>query len=596
MSAPELWGGVECTVNRVNDRFHNQLQRSGHDSRLSDLERIAELGIRRLRYPVLWELTAPRAPEDCDWEWADMRLVRLRELNVEPIVGLVHHGSGPRYTNLLDPQFPELLARYARAVATRYPWVQRYTPVNEPLTTARFSALYGHWYPHRRDGRSFVRALINQCRAIVLAMREIRNVNGDAELIQTDDLGHTTSTPKLAYQAAFDNERRWLAWDFLCGRIDSRHALWNYLLVHGMSDDDYAFFQEHPCPPDVVGVNHYATSDRHLSEHRELFPRQTWGGNGRHAYADVETIRAVSGPASGFSGALEAAWQRYHLPLASTEVHLGCTREEQLRWLWQAWQQARQLRLRGVDVRAVTAWALLGSFDWNTLLTSDGGHYESGAFDVRGSTPRPTALAGLIRSIATGEEFQPAAVLQDPGWWQRPERMFASLRGRQTAPARDTQPSPTLLVVGAAAALMDAFRDACEGRGLSCPAFAASNIGSVKALLEDVQPWGVIDSYDAARRTGATTLAKACSRRGIPLLTFPSLHDIATMQASTRELVNTALDMLIDGAAELSKAANPPGVPTREEHTGELADERSISERAICASLAEPLSAPARRR
>src|SRR3712207_8890412 len=50
------------------------------------------------------------------------------------------------------------LAEYAHAVASRYPWVEDWTPVNEPLTTARFSALYGHWYPHARDDVSFARS------------------------------------------------------------------------------------------------------------------------------------------------------------------------------------------------------------------------------------------------------------------------------------------------------------------------------------------------------------------------------------------------------------------------------------------------------
>ena len=31
----------------------------------------------------------------------------LREAGVTPIAGLVHHGSGPRDTSLLDPAFPE---------------------------------------------------------------------------------------------------------------------------------------------------------------------------------------------------------------------------------------------------------------------------------------------------------------------------------------------------------------------------------------------------------------------------------------------------------------------------------------------------------
>ena len=85
---------------------------------------------------------------------------------MKPIVGLMHHGSGPSYTNLLDPQFPEKLASYAAAVARRYPWITDYTPVNEPLTTARFSCLYGHWYPHHRDPLLFARALLAQLRGV----------------------------------------------------------------------------------------------------------------------------------------------------------------------------------------------------------------------------------------------------------------------------------------------------------------------------------------------------------------------------------------------------------------------------------------------
>src|SRR5205814_33206 len=125
------------------------------------------------------------------------------ELGIRPIVGLVHHGSGPRHTSLLDPRFPDEVAAFARAVAARYPWVQSYTPVNEPLTTARFSALYGQWYPHRRDGLAFARALLTQCRAVALAMQAIRTVNPAARLVQTEDLGKVYSTPALTYQAEF---------------------------------------------------------------------------------------------------------------------------------------------------------------------------------------------------------------------------------------------------------------------------------------------------------------------------------------------------------------------------------------------------------
>ena len=188
-----------------------------------------------LRYPVLWE---KHAGEAVDWSWTDARLHRLRELGIEPIIGLVHHGSGPPHTSLLDPQFPAGLAEHARAVARRYPWIQFYNPVNEPLTTARFSCLYGHWYPHKKDLASFARALLIECEAVRQSMRAIREINPAAQLVQTEDLGKTFSTRHLAYQAKFENERRWLSLDLLCGRFNSSHAVWGVLRRAGISTDE----------------------------------------------------------------------------------------------------------------------------------------------------------------------------------------------------------------------------------------------------------------------------------------------------------------------------------------------------------------------
>src|SRR5829696_1037440 len=137
----ELWGGPECTIVRIGDQYRNEVDETGHLARIEDLDEIAEVGIRTLRYPVLWETTSPHDPEECDWRWSDKRLARLRELGMQSVAGLVHHGSGLRDTDLLDSGFPALLARHAERVARRYPWLEMFTPVNEPLTTARFSGL-----------------------------------------------------------------------------------------------------------------------------------------------------------------------------------------------------------------------------------------------------------------------------------------------------------------------------------------------------------------------------------------------------------------------------------------------------------------------
>ena len=90
---------------------------------------------------------------------------------------------------------------------------------------------------------------------------------------------------------------------------------------------------------------------------------------------------------------LSDAWERYRSPLAVTESHLGCTREEQMRWLLETWCGESTARSSGLPVLAVTAWALFGSYDWDSLLTHSSGHYEPGAFDVRSEPARATALA-----------------------------------------------------------------------------------------------------------------------------------------------------------------------------------------------------------
>lgn len=420
---PEVWAGIECTVNRVGETYFDQLERSGHARRRADLDRFAALGLRTLRYPVLWERTAPDGLRDADWSWADERLGRLRDLGIRPIVGLVHHGSGPRATNLLDPAFADGLAAYAGAVAARYPWVTDYTPVNEPLTTARFSALYGHWYPHARDGHAFARALVHECRATVLAMRAIRAVVPAARLVQTEDLGKTYSTLPLAYQAEYENERRWITFDLLCGRVGPGHRMWYDLRYNGIGADEIRWFTDNPCPPDIMGINYYITSERFLDGAVERYPEWTHGGNGRDRYADVEAVRVRGRGVAGLAARVREVWRRYRLPLAVTEAHLGGEPDEQVRWLHEAWQEACAVRRGGVDLRAFTVWALLGSYDWDSLVTRVRGHYEPGVFDVRDDPPRPTPLAEAVRAMIAAEAHDHPA-LATPGWWRRPERLL----------------------------------------------------------------------------------------------------------------------------------------------------------------------------
>lgn len=416
----QMWGGVECTVNRVGDQIFDQLHRSGHRERcVEDLELFAGLGLRTLRTAVNWE----HIEKTQSWTSTDALLGAMQRLGTRPIAGLVHHGSGPETTSLLNPEFPEKLADFALKVAQRYPWVRDYTPINEPQTTGRFSCLYGHWFPHHRSMRSYVRALYNQIKGTALAMQAIRSVQPEARLITTEDAGATWSTPQLAPFRFEREHRRWLGTDLLCGLVTRDHPLFDFLTEHGLTEEEVLWFTDNPCLPSVIGLNYYVTSDRFLDHRTDLYPPFFTGGDtGSEPLVDIEAVRVRPEGISSVDAVLQQAWERYRLPVAITEAHLGCCPEEQVRWLAEVWQGAQNARRAGADVRAVTAWALLGSYDWCHLCTRDAGSYEPGVFDISGGRPVPTALTKLVFELAHGlRPSDPAS--NEHGWWHKPSRL-----------------------------------------------------------------------------------------------------------------------------------------------------------------------------
>jgi len=574
----ELWGGLECTVNRVRDTYFSQMARNGHDNRADDLERFASLGIRTLRYPILWERIAPEGLAKADWSWPDERLSGLRKLGVTPITGLIHHGSGPRHTSLVAPTFAQELADFAGAVAARYPWLDYYTPVNEPVTTARFSGLYGVWYPHGCDDRTFIEALLNQCRATVLAMRAIRAVNPAAKLVQTDDLGKTYGTPELAATVDFYNERRWLGWDLLCGRVGPEHALWQYLTGSGVAGSEVLWFRDNPCPPDIIGANYYVTSERWLDHRVGQYPERYVGTSGGVKLVDIETPRVLATPTRGLAGLLQETWERYRLPIAVTEAHIDASREDQLRWLLEIWEAAVQARDDGIDVRAVTVWALLGSFDWNCLVTEANGHYEPGPFDVRAPSPRPTALASMMRELAAGRPPSHPVLRQD-GWWRRgrfvcppvttPPVIAARPGDRRDFKNESAQP---ILITGATRTLGEAFERICQARNIAYRLVSRQELdiadaASVDQALARYQPWAVVNARGNGRvdeaegdpercfrenMLGPLVLACACIRHGSRLMTFSSDYVFDGRQDSPYVETDQAFPLNVYGKSEVA--------------------------------------------
>ena len=518
----EIWGGVECSIVRIGTEIRNQLTDTGHFSRDEDLDLIAELGIKTLRYPVLWELAQPTR-DNFDWDWLDRRLGRLLELQIDPIAGLIHHGSGPQWTHILDPEFPSLFATYAGQVAKRYPWVSRFTPINEPLTTARISGLYGLWHPHGKTEETCLRLVAAQCVAIAKSMTAIRKINPRAQLIQTEDCGRVFATRCLEYQASYENERRWLALDLLAGRVNREHPFYDAMVAAGVSLDHLDELANEPCSPDIIGLDYYLTSDRVIDHRTILYPHETIGGNDRHSYADIAAVRSeVAGNRTGLGPRLDEVWNRYGIPIAVTELHNGCTRDEQLRWLIGGWSAARAAQSRGVDIRAVTSWSLFGAVDWNSMLVRQDDYYEPGAFDTRFTRPHPTAVAHAITKLAAGDPYD-HPVLDRPGWW---------LRNEMASQARP-------IVLAGFGRLISILERCCIDRRLSV--VAAQPNKNLERLLSGYGAWAFVE-VNEFKATETAMLSGRYVEGGALFV------EVQLPQKDWNSVANAFFDLLVDGA------------------------------------------------
>ena len=386
----EIWASPEPTVARIDAAtYRDQIVDTGHESREGDLDLLAGLGISATRYPVLFERVAPCAPDVLDLAWASRRLERLRELGVEPIVTLLHHGGGPRYTSLNDPEFPSYFARYAAGIARAFPWVRRWTPINEPLTTARFSTLYGHWYPTATDDASFGRAIVNEALAMLLAMEAIAAVNPVAQFMITEDLqGFTALDRVVETYVAHKRERSYLSIELVMGRVRPGHALYAYLTQQcDVSVADLERVERHARPPDLVGWNYYPNSERALGARAD----GTFFNEALHLHGRIAALPL-----------LRAAHDRIGLPFGLSEVHRSGDAGVRVAWLAERMHDLRELHDAGCPVRMLGAWAAFGLVDWTSLLRLRRDDVEDGvfAFARADETPQETEVSRAVRVLA----------------------------------------------------------------------------------------------------------------------------------------------------------------------------------------------------
>ncbi|PJJ54570.1 family 1 glycosylhydrolase [Hymenobacter chitinivorans] len=313
-----------------------------------DFELVKEMGIEFLRYGPPYYKTH-LGPDKYDWEFTDLTFNALREMDITPIVDLCHFGVPDWIGNFQNPDFPRLFADYCRAFATRFPYIQFYTPINEIYIAAFFSAQMGWWNERKSSDRDFVTTLKTICKANVMGMQAILEIQPEATFIQSESSEYYhPEAPELIEKAQFMNEKRFLSLDLTYGYPVSV-TMYEYLMDNGMTRDEYHWFGQSDIKARCIMGNDYYETNEHLIK--------------------LDGSIVPSGDIFGYYVVTKQYFDRYHLPVMHTETNI---REPlAVNWLWRQWANAHRLKQDGVPLVGFTWYSLTDQVDWDTALRED---------------------------------------------------------------------------------------------------------------------------------------------------------------------------------------------------------------------------------
>ncbi|GAB3453377.1 family 1 glycosylhydrolase [Massilia terrae] len=354
-SAPTITGpdGRRLRIDEMAASGHYQLWRD-------DFRLVRELGLHCLRYGVPYYRTH-LAPGQYDWSFADEAFAELHRLGIVPIADLCHFSLPDWLGTFQNPDFPRYFAEYAEAFARRYPWVWLYTPVNEMLITAEYSALKGYWNEQLCTDAAFLTALVNAVEANVRASEAILKVR-DAWFVQSESTRYYhPANPDALTHTAHLNERRFLSLDLNYSHAPSGRIL-RYMLENGVPMAKFDYFMNRSIRPRcIMGTDYYQTSEMRVTP-------------------DGDTHRCH---VLGYYGLARQYYERFRLPIMHSE-----TNQFQIlnaaEWLERQWGSVLRLRLEGYPMVGFTWYSLTDQADWDIDLRERRGQVNtSGLYDMQ---------------------------------------------------------------------------------------------------------------------------------------------------------------------------------------------------------------------
>ncbi len=360
--------GIECSYPTIgNGKIRRDLlEECGHYKNMKqDLGLVKELGLNVLRYGLPY-YSISKADGKYDWSFADEAMNEIKRLGITPILDLMHFGVPDWVGNFQNPELPIHFAKYAAAVAKRYPWVRFYTPVNEIFVTAKASARDGLWNEQLKNDRGFVNAIKNLVASSIMANHQIARQRPDCIIVQSESAEYVHEfTATVSKEIILLNKLRFLSLDLLYAHPPDADVCM-YLFDNGLTRDEYEWFMAGEPPGYQVMGNDY------------------YGRN-----------------------------ERIKLPVMHTETNV-LNAEEASVWLYKQWINVLQIRRDGIPVLGFTWYSLIDQVDWDIELAEKKGTVNACGLYGLDRKPRPVAQAykmlleqfGRITIVPYGEVFE----------------------------------------------------------------------------------------------------------------------------------------------------------------------------------------------
>ena len=186
------------------------------------------------------------------------------------------------------------------------------------------------------------------------------------------------------------NQQRFMMLDMVLGLIDDDHPLIPYLRKNGFTDEDQAWFREHPARIDVLGLDYY---DRH--EHAY------------HAAGDL-SWQADNRPRGLADIVMNDYWPRYsgHVKeFLVGETNITCSPEERWTWFLFCWSECEYMRRQGCPIQRLDWQGFFGGRHWlHELRQASDAFCDFGVVDVKRNRSVPWKLdrkAGLFYELFT---------------------------------------------------------------------------------------------------------------------------------------------------------------------------------------------------